>query len=88
MTRTANDILKARVGDLMFEVATIQAEAEALKEKLVEVARMLPPEELAKLKLKIGNGEAAPAPPGDPGAPIPSLVPGASDALRAPPEET
>ncbi len=53
--RTANDILKARVGDLMFEIATVQAENEALKEKLIEVARMLPPEELEKIKLKIAG---------------------------------
>lgn len=79
--RTANDILKARVGDLMFEIATVQAENEALKDKLVEVARMIPPEELEKAKLKIlgteGNGEDAPAPP----APATPPVRGAANPL-------
>lgn len=69
-TRTANDILKGRVGDLMFEIATVQSENEALKAKLLDVARMIPPAELEKMKLKIlgteGNGEDPMPPPPPP----------------------
>lgn len=56
--RTANDILKARVGDLVFENSNLQAENEALRDKLVEVGRMLPPDLLEKAKLKILEGKS------------------------------
>lgn len=63
--RTANDVLKARVGELMFEVANLTSQVDTLRDKLVEVGRMLPPEKLKELKLTIvdppeGNGETSP----------------------------
>ncbi len=76
--RTANDFLKARVGDLMFEVSNLQSENETLKEKLIELGRMLPPEMLEKAKIKIvgaapENSESAKnaSPPPPPPAPSP-----------------
>lgn len=67
--RTANDFLKARVGDLVFENSNLQAENEQLKEKLVELGRMLPPEMLEKAKIQLvggvpeGNGQDDTPPP-------------------------
>lgn len=51
--RTPNDVLKAKVGDLMFENANLLSANDVLRDKLIEVGRMLPPGKLEELKLKI-----------------------------------
>jgi len=61
--RTPNDVLKARVGDLMFEVATLTSTNESLQDKIVELGRMLPPETFEALRQEAMKNESLPVPP-------------------------
>jgi len=57
---TANEILKGMVGDLMFEIATLRAKNLETTEKLVKVARMLPPEVLKEIAPELGLAGTVP----------------------------